>query len=124
MKIPRQSDKKYKLSNDFECVKIDFNLYDKDRTLYIDQLESQIKEIEKLNGAFPDGLGDYEWKIIENFNSKNFRIAELEAENNKIKESSSILNTIGKDTPCPACNNKMVYKPRLYHCTHCGSDFN
>ena len=51
-------------------------------------------------------------------------IDQLEAENKKLKEASSILNTIGKDTPCPVCNNKLTYKPRLYYCNHCGSDFN
>ena len=49
---------------------------------------------------------------------------DLEAENKKLKQASSILNTIGKDTPCPACENKMTYAPRLYHCNHCGEDFN
>ena len=82
---PQQTDKKYKLSNDFECVKIAFNLYDKDRTLYIDQLE---------------------------------------AENKKLKQASSILNSLSNKKPCPACENKMVYKPRLYHCYHCKLDFN
>ena len=54
----------------------------------------------------------------------NEYIEQLEVENKKLKQASSILNTIGKDTPCPACNNKMVYKPRIYHCNHCVSDFN
>ena len=48
----------------------------------------------------------------------------LEAENKKLKEASSILNSLSNEKPCPACNNKMDYKPRLYHCNHCGSDFN
>ena len=54
----------------------------------------------------------------------NLYIDQLKSENKKLKEASSILNTIGKDTPCPVCNNKMSYKPRLYNCAHCGSDFN
>ena len=54
-----------------------------------DELESQLKEVSKLNDSFPNGLGDYEWKIIENFNSKNFRITELES---RLKEKDVIIS--------------------------------
>lgn len=53
----------------------------------INFIQSQLKEVEKLNGAFPDGLGDYEWKIIENFNAKNFMINELESQNKDLTKA-------------------------------------
>jgi len=45
------------------------------------------QENERLKGlvkAFPDGMGDYEWKLVENFNSKNHRINELEEETKRL----------------------------------------
>jgi NADH pyrophosphatase NudC (nudix superfamily) len=51
-------------------------------------------------------------------------IDQLEAENKKLKEASSILNSLSEEKICPVCTNKMDYKPRIYHCNHCGSDFN
>ncbi|MCK5614197.1 hypothetical protein KAR91_70685 [Candidatus Pacearchaeota archaeon] len=85
MERPNVNDEKYKLSNDFECIKFHPDLYLADINKHIDQIE---------------------------------------AENKKLKEASSILNSLSKEKPCPVCKNKMDYKPRLYHCNYCGSDFN
>lgn len=51
-----------------------------------DQQFERIKELKKLTGHFPDGMGDYEWKIVENFNSKNHLIAEQQKRITQLEE--------------------------------------
>ena len=52
------------------------------------------------------------------------QLKEVKEENKKLKEASAILNSLSEEKTCPACNNKMDYKPRIYYCNCCGSDFN
>lgn len=47
---------------------------------YLANAREQIVQLTKLTGNFPNGMGDYEWKIVENYNSKNHVIAQLEKE--------------------------------------------
>ena len=84
--------------------------YVSDLNLCIDQLLDKLKEVEKLNGAFPNGLGNYEWKIIENFNSKNFRITELESEKKALIKDleQTISNLEGKQKSFLGTNGEMA----------------
>ena len=45
MERPNVSDEKYKLSNDFECIKFDLNGYQADINKHIDQVEAEKKEL-------------------------------------------------------------------------------
>ena len=83
-------------------------------------LQSQLKEKDII-------ISEYHTKMLSDKESY-FEVVgahyELEAENKKLKEASAILNSLSEEKTCPACSNKMDYKPRIYHCGHCGSDFN
>ena len=49
------------------------------------------EKLKKLTGEFPNGMGEYEWKIVENFNSKNHLIKTLEAKNKELVEENERL---------------------------------
>ncbi len=50
------------------------------------ELQKQVEELTKLTGNFPDGMGDYEWKLVENYNSKNHELAELQKQVEDLKD--------------------------------------
>ena len=58
MKIPNSTDEKYKLQNDFECVKIDFKSYEADVNKFIDKLEIKLKQANKLLSQARDVIND------------------------------------------------------------------
>lgn len=104
-----------------------------------EDIKSDINKIETSKGCNINSIkltSDLGVKVIKNLIESQLKgmrenmdfiykkATDLEAENKKLKESSSILNSLSEEKPCPACNNKLDYKPRIYHCNHCGSDFN
>ncbi len=96
-------------------------------TLSIEDFQGAIKEKDVVISEYHTKMiADKEsyFEVVEAHDDLERELKEVKEENKKLKEASSILNTIGKDTPCPTCHNKMNYKPRLYHCNYCGSDFN
>lgn len=57
-KRPNVSDEKYKLSNDFECIKFHPSGYLADINKHIDQVEAELKEVREKNRQLHGLLGE------------------------------------------------------------------
>ena len=65
MKTPQHTDEKYKLSNDFECIKLDFKSYLADITGHIDQIETENKDLTKALEAIRDLTSDEQSPLMK-----------------------------------------------------------
>jgi len=85
----------------------------------VSSLEQQNAELKKLTGHFPNGMGDYELKIIENFNSKSYLINQQAQQIKELKEYP-----IYHKKECGLVDgmlSKNAHQRMVAHCT-CGLD--
>ena len=96
MKRPNVKDEKYKLSNDFECIKFNLNAYQADINKHINQIEAEKKELIEDSLHFSEWTnlvcvrnGRHEWTYKGDKHSKKHSTSEMfeiwKTEVNKLK---------------------------------------